>query len=703
LRHFSGSSVGYRLESLITFYHLPWTFSIASSSTSSLRMRFTLVAARYQKDRMGYPVDGWIEGPGLPQSVWRYKWLVGGLVVLGILAASLWSAAQPTRYEGVVRIFLTAEEVAAGDTARTVISDAQFIESPTVLDRVIALTGNRLTRKELDKQLTVEPSSSADFITISARDATPTNAAELADAVDLAYRQILTEQRQAAANQTIAALEDEQNRLVSEIVQIQKQRKTADSPTLDAAEQAKRRQMEAIANKIEETSAATAFPTPALHDKAAVPDEPVQPKPLLAGAIGAVVGLVIGVALAWLLAARRRVRRDEVTAESQAHVEDQPAGPVDVITHDLVPSHISKSSERVGQLADVHDNRLAQRVGRAVNSLDKDPDLLYSLAEWLESQHQNFPQITAERLRDRLLLDRVAVLLKTDGGLDLAGSVGWHPDGVTPPVGHHDPSLLRKLGANGARQIESAERDELRNAGLLGDEDQTLVVAPLKHENVAFGVLLVGQEGPDSAASLRNGNFDAIGSFARSVAPDLHAWLLLHKLREQLPFYGKTKERMTSSAGSAQQPPPEQVSAEPEQPPAEQLSTEPAQQPAEPASAESEPPPPEQPPAEQLSTEPAQQPAEPASAESAPPPPEQPPAEQLSTEPAQQPAEPVSARAAQSPSEESASAESEQLSHWPVYLAVSEPPSAESEPPTAPDRRPASSVDHQDERHVARN
>ena len=60
--------------------------------------------------------------------------------------------------------------------------------------------------------------------------------------------------------------------------------------------------------------------------------------------------------------------------------------------------------------------------------------------------------------------------------------------------------ILNKLGANGARRIGSADRDELVNAGLLGNEAQTVVVAPLKHENVAFGVLLVGQEEPDSEA-----------------------------------------------------------------------------------------------------------------------------------------------------------------------------------------------------------
>ena len=33
---------------------------------------------------MGNPLDGWIEGPGLPQSAWRYKWLISCLVLLGI-------------------------------------------------------------------------------------------------------------------------------------------------------------------------------------------------------------------------------------------------------------------------------------------------------------------------------------------------------------------------------------------------------------------------------------------------------------------------------------------------------------------------------------------------------------------------------------------------------------------------------------------
>jgi capsular polysaccharide biosynthesis protein len=503
---------------------------------------------------MGLSMDGWIEGPGLPQSVWRYKWLVGGLVLLGILTASLLSAAQPTRYEGVVRIYLTAEESASNYPERIVMSHAQFIESPAVSDRVISLSGNRLTGKELERQLTVEPSADGDFITIRARDTTPSNAAELADAVYLAYRQIVSEQRKAAANGTIAALQGVQRSLASELAQINEQQRTDNSPALQAEEQAKKRQMAATANQIEKISseaAGTAVPPPALEDKAAVPDEPVQPKPLRAAVVGAVVGLVIGVALAWLLAARRRVRRREGASESQAHVVDgrMESAPPALQESNVGASEIQAPSEQVRQLADVGQNRASESIDQAVNSLDEDPDLLYSLAEWLESQHQNFPQVTAERLRDRLLFDKVAVLLKTDGGLDLAGCVGWHADGVNP-VRQDERRILNKLGGNGVRRIGSADRRALVNAGLIGNEPQTIVVAPLKHENVAFGFLLVGQEESDSGGPPVNGGLDGIGSFARSVAPDLHAWLLLHKLQQQLASHGRGHEQIKSAVKS---------------------------------------------------------------------------------------------------------------------------------------------------------
>jgi capsular polysaccharide biosynthesis protein len=510
---------------------------------------------------MGHPVDKWTEGPSLPQSIWRYKWLVAGLVLLGMLIGFLFSVTQPVRYEGVVRIFVASAEVPAGNFPRTVMSRAQFIQTPIVLDRVVALTENRLNRKELEQRLTVEPAADADVITIRALDTTPENAAGLADAVNLAYRQMLREQRQDATKNTIAELEGVQRRLASEVGQIQQQRRTGDSPALLAEERAKKRQIQATADKIERASADTAGPPPTLQDKAAVPDEPVQPKPLREGAIGAVVGLLIGVVLAWWLAARR-VRPDQVTVESQAQIDEDLEEAIEVL-QDLVehphgdgpPSNVAsdigdtvsdtqESHEQV-RLAEVDHNRTTASVRQALNSLIKDHKLLYSLAEWLESQHQDFPQITAERLRDRLTFDQVAVLLKTDDGLYLAGYVGWHPDGVGQ-VEHYDQSILNKFVGNGARLIGSADRSELLNARLLGNKAETIVVAPLEHENVTFGMLLAGKEDANSEAAQGNGNFAGIGSFAKSVAPDLHAWLLLRGLREQLASRGKAQEQITN-------------------------------------------------------------------------------------------------------------------------------------------------------------
>jgi capsular polysaccharide biosynthesis protein len=537
-------------------HHQHWGRQMRFKSWSPHAMR---------QDRMGYPVDGWTEGPGLPQSIWRYKWLVAALVLLGMLLGSLFSVTQPVRYEGVVRIFVASEEVPAGNFGRTVMSRAQFIQTPIVLDRVVALTENRLTREELEQRLTVEPAADADFITIRALDTTPENAAGLADAVNLAYRQMLREQRQDATEHTIAELEGVQRRLASELAQIQQQRRTGDSAGLRAEEQAKKRQMDATAKRIEEASADTAGPPPTLQDKAAVPDEPVQPKPLRDGAIGAVVGLVIGFVLAWWLAARR-VRPNQVTVESQAHMDEDLEEAIEVlqdlvehphadgppfnVTSDIesTASDIQESAEQV-RLADVDHNRMTASVRQALNSLIKDHKALYSLAEWLESQHQDFPQITAERLRDRLPFDQVAVLLKTDEGLDLAGYVGWQPNGVGP-VEQYAPSILTKLGGNGARLIGPADSSELLNAGLLGNKAKTIVVAPLEHENVAFGMLIAGKEEPNSEAAQGNGNFDSIGSFARSVAPDLHAWLLLRGLREQLASRGKAQEQTTNRADS---------------------------------------------------------------------------------------------------------------------------------------------------------
>ena len=86
-------------------------------------------------------IDDWQEGPGLVESMRRYRWLVASITLLAAVAAFVWSSTQPVLYEGVVRLYLDTSGDQTDDPGRIVRSQAEFITSPEVLDRTLALDG----------------------------------------------------------------------------------------------------------------------------------------------------------------------------------------------------------------------------------------------------------------------------------------------------------------------------------------------------------------------------------------------------------------------------------------------------------------------------------------------------------------------------------------------------------------------------------
>ena len=50
-------------------------------------------------------IDDWQEGPGLVDSMRRYRWLVASIMLLAAVAAFVWSSTQPVLYQGVVRLY----------------------------------------------------------------------------------------------------------------------------------------------------------------------------------------------------------------------------------------------------------------------------------------------------------------------------------------------------------------------------------------------------------------------------------------------------------------------------------------------------------------------------------------------------------------------------------------------------------------------
>ena len=126
-------------------------------------------------------------------------------VLIGAIAAFAWSWTQPVRYAGVTRV-LVATGGQTADPSLVVTHQANFLTSPAVLDRTVQLIGGRLTRKQLEQRLTVEPARDANIITVRALDNTPERAAALADTVVRAYETVLAEQTTSAAREGINAI-----------------------------------------------------------------------------------------------------------------------------------------------------------------------------------------------------------------------------------------------------------------------------------------------------------------------------------------------------------------------------------------------------------------------------------------------------------------------------------------------------------------
>jgi predicted nucleic acid-binding Zn-ribbon protein len=138
-----------------------------------------------------------------------------------------------------------------------------------------------MTRKELSKRLTVEPARDANLITIRALDATPEQAATLADTVVRAYREVVAKQTNAAVKQEITAITRRQRQLESEIATLNGQLSAQPrNPRLLADRTAKEKELNSLAEQRETATRDAARATrraETLRDNAAIPDERVQP------------------------------------------------------------------------------------------------------------------------------------------------------------------------------------------------------------------------------------------------------------------------------------------------------------------------------------------------------------------------------------------------------------------------------------------
>jgi len=243
------------------------------------------------------------------ESLQRSKWLILTAVLIGAIAAFAWSWTQPVRYAGVIRVFVgTGGGLETADSSLAVTRQASFLTSPAVLDRTVRLIGGRLTRKELEKRLMVEPARDANVITVRALDNTPQRAATLADTVVRAYETVLAT---SAAREQINAIRKRQALLKVQIAELKQQLQAQPgNPVLLTSIDAKNQELRRLAGQVEEATRSAAGATRRLETlRGTASDELAQqPQPLRNAVIGGLLGLLLGVGYAVLVQpARRRI------------------------------------------------------------------------------------------------------------------------------------------------------------------------------------------------------------------------------------------------------------------------------------------------------------------------------------------------------------------------------------------------------------
>jgi uncharacterized protein involved in exopolysaccharide biosynthesis len=246
----------------------------------------------------------------LLRSIWRYKSLIATAVLLGALLGYGWAARQPILYEGVTRVILAAgsnptslpgeASYPTGEPEGYLRNQAQVMSSSAVLERAVKLSGSRISVETLRQRLEVDAAKDADVLAIRVVDSTARGAAQLANAVAAAYEAVLAQQWRERSLGVVSQLRSIGSRLQATLAELDAE--LADRPD-NRALQARRRavaaQLSAVQRQLIE--AVTREPTrlSVVWQRAAVPQQPISPRPGRAMAVGMLLGLLASAVLVW--------------------------------------------------------------------------------------------------------------------------------------------------------------------------------------------------------------------------------------------------------------------------------------------------------------------------------------------------------------------------------------------------------------------
>ena len=179
-------------------------------------------------------------------------------------------------------------------------------------------------------------------------------------------------------------------------------------------------------------------------------------------------------------------------------------------------------------------------------SVGADPDRLSrsikNLTAALGGQSTKFyerdlPQIAASKIAERVRADVIVLLLDNGQGImEVSGDVGLTPAERQLSV-EYSRDVMRELFRAGVGLIEDTDRVRGALAGIPGSGAETLILVPLVHERLGFGVLIAGRDRGRTgtpAEVFTDIDVEALMGFADAVAEPLRTAVLLRHLKGQL-------------------------------------------------------------------------------------------------------------------------------------------------------------------------
>jgi GAF domain len=154
-----------------------------------------------------------------------------------------------------------------------------------------------------------------------------------------------------------------------------------------------------------------------------------------------------------------------------------------------------------------------------------------------EFYERDLPQVAASEIAERVGADVIVVLLDNGRGImEVSGDVGLTPEERRLTV-EYRRDVMRELFWAGVGLIKDTDRVRGALAGLPGSRAETLILVPLVHERLGFGVLMVGRDRSRTgkpANVFTDRDVQALMGFADAIAESLRTAVLLRRLKGQL-------------------------------------------------------------------------------------------------------------------------------------------------------------------------